>query len=41
MKTDKTRKKLRFWVYPVLMRRQQHGEFYGLIQESKLLLYIF
>lgn len=33
---SKQRKKLRFWVHPVIRRRQQQGEFRGSIQELKL-----
>ena len=29
-------KKRRFWVHPLLERREQHGEFHQLIQELKL-----
>lgn len=33
---NQKREKLRFWVHPVLNRRQLQGEFHGLIQELKL-----
>uniref|UniRef100_A0A3P9KWN5 DDE Tnp4 domain-containing protein n=1 Tax=Oryzias latipes TaxID=8090 RepID=A0A3P9KWN5_ORYLA len=36
LNAERRRKRRRFWVHPIIMRREEHGEFYRLIQELKM-----
>uniref|UniRef100_A0A3P9LF24 DDE Tnp4 domain-containing protein n=1 Tax=Oryzias latipes TaxID=8090 RepID=A0A3P9LF24_ORYLA len=33
---ERRRKRRRFWVHPIVTRREEHGEFYRLVQELKM-----
>uniref|UniRef100_A0A3B3HNM8 DDE Tnp4 domain-containing protein n=1 Tax=Oryzias latipes TaxID=8090 RepID=A0A3B3HNM8_ORYLA len=36
LNAERPRKRRRFWVHPIITRREEHGEFYRLIQELKM-----
>uniref|UniRef100_A0A3P9I7T4 DDE Tnp4 domain-containing protein n=1 Tax=Oryzias latipes TaxID=8090 RepID=A0A3P9I7T4_ORYLA len=36
LNAERRRKRRRFWVHPIITRREEHGEFYRLIQELKM-----